>query len=306
MSNWFTTHWPPRTDDLSHSPGGVWVVDGKEHVIRDIAPGDLVWIYESRSGKTLVRQQANGGTQEIPCQLGRQGVIALCRVVEPAYECEDTTAEVYADGKTMWWRWYAPTESLNTSGFVPRKDAAVLLGFSPNYPFRGFGRASSGVKRLTPTQHDGLLRAFRASAITEQRRRLGETSQAGHGMGGEGPLHKHLKESIAADPRRLLGEDGLSLVKLEYPFPTGDRIDVLLRDQFGRFVAVEVEPACSKDEVCGPLQCMKYRAMLSYIAGVPVQEIRTILASPDIHPVVQDRCRKNDVEIAVLALDADG
>jgi hypothetical protein len=300
MNHWLTTHWPPRANDLSHSPGGVWVVDGKEHVIRELEVGDLVWIYESGSGKTAIRTQANGQALKVPCKRGRQGVIALCQVTEPAYARDDATPEAYVDGTTMWWRWFAETETLNSSGFVPRSEVAVLLNYDTNYTFRGFGQVASGLKQLTAAQHDTLQHAFNASVLPQQNRRLAETARAGHGFGGEGALHKSLKELIGANPSAALHEDGLSLVKLEYPFATGDRIDVLLRDRFGRYVAVEVEPVCLEGEVCGPLQCMKYRAMLAYVLGVPLNEIRAILASPEIHSTVSDKCRTHNVEIAML------
>jgi hypothetical protein len=299
MNYWLTTHWPPRIDDHDHSPGGVWVVEGKQTIIGNVQSGDLVWIYESGSGKTVIREQANGTSQRVPCKQGRQGVIALCRITAPAFAREDATPERYVDGRTMWWRWYAPTVALNTTGFVPRRETAILLGYSPDYLFRGFGTGSSGLKGVTESQHHALLQAFRGSAGLKQKRRLEQITYPGHGQGGEGRIHKELKEAIAANPAELLGEEGLSLARLEYSFPTGDRIDVLLLDQYGRYVAVEVEPACDESEICGPLQCMKYRAMLSYFVGAPIQEIRAILASPEIHSEVRDRCSKHGVETVI-------
>lgn len=40
---------------------------------------------------------------------------------------------------------------------------------------------------------------------------------------------------------------------MERPLPTGDKIDVVRKDRFGRFVVVEVD--CGPSETAGPLQC---------------------------------------------------
>jgi RecB family endonuclease NucS len=109
-----------------------------------------------------------------------------------------------------------------------------------------------------------------------------------------------MKALIASDPAGVLGEPGLELVRVEYPFPTGDRIDVVLRDSAGRYVAVEIEPDCKADEVAGPLQCMKYRALLAYTLERPVDEVRSILFSRSIHGDVRLRCDRYAIEPRVL------
>lgn len=100
--------------------------------------------------------------------------------------------------------------------------------------------------------------------------------------------------------RRALGEDGMSLVQLEAAFPTGDRIDVVLRDRFGRLVAVEVEGICDETEIAGPLQCAKYRALLSYAFDRPHRE--AILAAPAIDRAIVSRCEMHGIEARLVSI----
>ncbi len=300
---WFTTHWPRREGEEGPQ-SGVYVQNGKEHVLHDMRVGDLVWIYESDSGKTVVRTAADGSKHPIRCLPGRQGVVALCQVTAPPMAAADVMPETYTDDDSKWWRWHAPTTGLNSSGFIPRDVAAGCLGYKPNYVFRGFGAAGSGIRRITDAEHASLLARFTSAAIEAKDtvlERAARTAESRRGGQGEGELHRRIKDKIAGDPATCLQEPGLTLVRKEYPYATGDRVDVLLRDQYGRYITVEVEPTCHADEICGPLQSMKYRAMLAYLLGVPVGEVRSMLVAPEIHPAVRKRCNEFDVEVREFA-----
>src|SRR5258708_7480386 len=121
MSYWITTHWPRRLDEPVGEPRyGVWVQDSKRQLIDRVSPGDLVLIYESRSGPTAIRNYADGSSHRIPCRRGGEGVVAMVRVIEAAQQPEDSEPEHYTDGSTMWWRYCAPTTSVNSAGFIPR------------------------------------------------------------------------------------------------------------------------------------------------------------------------------------------
>jgi hypothetical protein len=51
MNYWLTTHWPRQQGTPTSEPhADVWVKDGQWDVIKQLAPEDLVFIYESRSG----------------------------------------------------------------------------------------------------------------------------------------------------------------------------------------------------------------------------------------------------------------
>jgi hypothetical protein len=305
MNYWLTTHWPAPADTPASEPhGDVWVKDGKWNVIKQLAPGDLVFIYESRSGPLPLRYDSHGLSFRAPKALGREGIVALVRVVEPAKQPAESAPELYDNGQKMWWRYRAVTEPVNSGGFIRRSKFLPLLGYKATWNLHGFGDNNSGVKRLEAHEFTGLRKLYEESADQEDRKRDSNNTRGGHfgGCGGEGEVHKALKELIAADPAGVLGEDGLSLFQLEYPFKcTGDRIDVVLRDKDKKYVAVEVEVECDKDHRAGPLQCIKYRAMLAYVFDRPLKEVRCILVAHKIVPTIRARCAAFGIETATVA-----
>ncbi len=61
MNYWLTTHWPRQQDTPSSEPyKDVWVKDGQWDVIKQLVPGDLVFIYESRSGPLPLGHNPDG------------------------------------------------------------------------------------------------------------------------------------------------------------------------------------------------------------------------------------------------------
>lgn len=301
MAYWLTTQWPLRAGETEHS--GIWVTDSGRPVIARVSAGDLVVIFESATGRTQVVIRADGTTVRRPCGQGRRGVVAIHRVVAPAVEAEDTEPEDYVDGSRLWWRWTAPTEPVISTGFVSWMQLNSLLGFAPNYNYRGFGERHSGLRELTPEQFEAIQSQYSSSqdsALETTGSRIAAAALRG-GPGGEGPAHRMLKEWIAQNPEAL-GEDGMLLVQLEMGFPTGDRIDIVLRDRFGRLVAVEVEGICDESEIAGPLQCAKYRALLSYAFDRPHREVRAILAAPAIDSKIVSRCEIHGIEARLVSI----
>lgn len=308
MAFWMTTHWPPRIDEDPSASPGVWVVEGRQHIIARVAPGDLVWLYQSAQGRTVRKVRADGTVELVPCLPGRQGIVALLEVTDAAFARDDIEPEEYTDGTRAWWRWYAPTKTLTSAGFVPRQVAASIFGYKDSYVFRGFGHEHSGLMQIGAAVFQRIRQTYAASSEGRDDERLAATEAAARrgGPGGEGEIHKRMKELIAADPARVLGETGLQLVRMEYPFPTGDRIDVVLKDEFGRYVVVEVEPDCAADELAGPLQCMKYRALLAYVLGRPVAEVRSILVSRTIHADVRNKCQRYEIDARLMNVTVKG
>ena len=165
MKYWLTTHWPPREDVPStQSPYGVWVQNKKEHLINRVSPGDLVLIYETRNGRTQVRDFANGSTQEIACRPGRAGIVALVEVTGRAERLNESFEEHYTNGSKAWWRYCAPTQPINSAGFIPREVVNTILGYARNNVFRGFGDGHSGLKEITSVVFNNLLQLFTTSA----------------------------------------------------------------------------------------------------------------------------------------------
>lgn len=301
MRYWFTTHWPPHEDEpANRTPFGVWVPSDKLHVIQYLDPGDLVWIYEFARGREEERPGVNGGKTIVRCRQGHQGVIALVRATEPAKERAGSGPTRYLDGSEIWWRYHAGTRPVNTGGFIPRTAAAVLLGHQPGYFFRGYNNGA-GLKEIGPSEHQRLRNAYKASSHTRISTQVAIGHQAPYGPGGESAEHLALKNRIASDPAGVLQEAGLRLVEKEMRFATTDKIDVVLEDDYGRLVAVEVERDCGETEVAGPLQCMKYRALLAYRFDRDPLEVRTILAAHSVHPLVRAKCARYEIQVVVIS-----
>lgn len=299
MAFWMTTHWPRREDRSLEEPRyGVWVQNKKKKLIDRVSPGDLVFIYETKSGPAIKQTYVDGSVKSVRRHPGGEGIVALVEVTEVASQPEDSQPEEYADGSKLWWRYCAPTRSINSGGFIPREEVSGLLGYDNSYNFHGFGEKHSGLKEITADLFDQILDRFSASTCAIERKRIEHLPPPK--FGGEGPEHKALKLRIANDPAGVLGETGLTLWKTEWPLPTGDRIDLVLKDALGRFVAVEVEVNCERSEIAGPLQCMKYRAMLSYLFNRPLEEFRCILVAHSIHADVCGRCATHTIGTKVV------
>jgi hypothetical protein len=296
MNYWITTHWPPRVCEERFSDTGAWVQDKKQAVLNEMRPGDMLFIYESGSGKNVIKKMADGTEDLVRRQPGRQGVIALAEITTAPIELIGSDYDHYADGSKAWWRYKADAFVINSKGFIRRRDLARILGYREEYPFKGFGDKHSGVKRLSQDEYEAIHSAFVASQ-DNVKSILKRARSVGHFGGGEGRIHKSLKEYIAANPEKALGEDGLRTLEVEYPFATGDRIDVLLQDGNGRLVALEVEVDCDESEVAGPLQCMKYRAMIAYLCGWRVAEVRTVLAARSVSSAVRKRCTPYEIRV---------
>jgi hypothetical protein len=129
MNYWLTSHWPrPKGTPASEPYGDVWVKDGQWKAIEQLAPGDLVFIYEAESGPLPVRRNEDGSTSVMQKARGRAGIVALVRVIERATQPPDSREEQYDNGEVMWWRYCAPTEPVNSGGFIPRTTLLPLLG----------------------------------------------------------------------------------------------------------------------------------------------------------------------------------
>ena len=117
------------------------------------------------------------------------------------------------------------------------------------------------------------------------------------GGGGSGPSEEHedLKDYIADNPSEL--GNGLKLVKKEYTFKLGGRVDILLQDSSGNPVTVEVKPYHippeSNDEIW---QAVRYKHVAAAEYGLRCDQVRSILVAPAIHNDVKAKCRQLGIE----------
>lgn len=92
---------------------------------------------------------------------------------------------------------------------------------------------------------------------------LNQASVGAGGGGGEGPEHRALKEYVSQNPQIVGLPAQTTNGQMEYPLPSGDRIDVVFRYR-NRIVAAEVKSSLSNDVdiTRGLFQCVKYRAVI--------------------------------------------
>lgn len=108
----------------------------------------------------------------------------------------------------------------------------------------------------------------------------------GRGWGvGEGKLHKAIKEFVFSDPDIALASlrtGPYQRVAMEYVFPTGDRVDVVLLDGKGNVLLVEVKPFVDADDLAPFAQAAKYRVLWNILRDRPTTEIRCLVAAPEL------------------------
>lgn len=109
----------------------------------------------------------------------------------------------------------------------------------------------------------------------------------------EGKEHKLLKKYLADHPETL--ERGLKFECEEYPFITGDRVDLLFSDAFGKLVVIEVEPKVEKDQLVGLLQAVKYKYMLAVRVKKNFHYVRAFLVAKIIHSSVKRLAKRYGV-----------
>lgn len=123
--------------------------------------------------------------------------------------------------------------------------------------------------------------------------RSGGPGYGGRG-GGEGEKHRSLKEYLAANPS-LFGE-GLELIDTEYRFGSGDEADILFEDSSGNPVTVEVKPPILSGSDQEVWQAVKYKHLAAVEYNLPCEQIRSILAAPEIPDDVKSECERLGID----------
>jgi hypothetical protein len=91
----------------------------------------------------------------------------------------------------------------------------------------------------------------------------------GYGPGGESAAHRLLKFYVASHPLEF-GLSAAAVPHVEYPFATGDRVDVMFINHMPDRTVVEVEVQ-GEHEICvGIHQAIKYRSLAAADAGYPL------------------------------------
>jgi len=307
MNYWMTTHWPPNqgVNLDKFSPQGVWLPDKREKAGDDIEIGDRVLVYQSKTGRSEIKNIKGKRVIYRPIQ-GREGIIAIAEVISDLEALEDSMPSKYTYGKDIWWRWYADTCHISMNGFVPRIKVNEILGYKPGNTLRGFGDYKSGLKKLSETEYNELVSEFkkhpRKIEIVRKAKKKGGWGP--HDEIGESKEHKDLKEYVASNPSGILGELGLETKKIEYPFPSGDKADIVFLDADGKVIGAEIEIHVEGTQIVGVLQAIKYRYMLALMEERKYFETRAFLIAKSISKDIISLCKKYEVECFVVKSDS--
>jgi hypothetical protein len=153
MANWFTIHGPKPYDlDLAYD---VYLQDKYESIADEIMIGDKVFFYELKgSGRLKINQQI------YKTPVGKMGLVHVGQVTGKPYKRSlyEGQSETYGTGKA-YWSIGIPTDAEASVGFVPREVVVSVLGYQPNYFFKGFG-GGKGIKLIDDSQAHELLAQF--------------------------------------------------------------------------------------------------------------------------------------------------
>lgn len=155
MQHWLTVHHPPE-EGRQDKPGesGIWVKSHLASCFEDMKQGDLVLIYQTKSGPKRWLQEADGSRRRSKYGPGFGGVVLSGRVdkVTPNHPI---TRAIQDDGDEVDWARLAVLCVELLPRPVPLVEVTAALGWNPRARMRGFG----GLMRITGAQ-------FRAIAGT--------------------------------------------------------------------------------------------------------------------------------------------
>lgn len=116
--------------------------------------------------------------------------------------------------------------------------------------------------------------------------------------GGEGEVHAALKAKVKNDPVAAVGEaltyiseDLTDRLGDEVSFITGDRVDLLMKDEAGNYVVIEVEPAIGPTDHIGFHQAAKYWALIAVAKGIDLDRVRRMVVATTIDANLRDHYR---------------
>jgi hypothetical protein len=120
----------------------------------------------------------------------------------------------------------------------------------------------------------------------------------GNGGGGEGEIHAALKAKVKSDPVTAVGErltylseDLTDRLGDEISFITGDRVDLLMKDEQGNYVVIEVEPAIGPTDHVGFHQAAKYWVLVAVSKGIDLERVRRMVVATTINTNLRNHYR---------------
>ena len=126
-----------------------------------------------------------------------------------------------------------------------------------------------------------------------------------YGPGGESAAHNLLKLYVASHLSEL-GFSGQAHSRVEYPFATGDRVDVLVENHRPDRTVVEIEIDGQNNVCVGIQQAIKYRSLAAVDAGYPLLTSRVgslVVAYQTSYPKAIELAER--YEVSLLNVDRE-
>lgn len=117
--------------------------------------------------------------------------------------------------------------------------------------------------------------------------------------GGEGAAHRLLKLYVASHATEF-GLSTAAMAHIEYPFATGDRVDVLFENHLPDRTVVEVEVEGENNVCIGIQQAIKYRSLAAVDAGYPLLTSRVrslVVAYQSDYPKANELADRYEVNL---------
>ncbi len=297
MRYWISAQAPPLEGSPEQEFDCLSLAAGREAAGLELEPGDLVLVYQSRSGRAVRRREADGTEAWVQTVAGLQGIAAIAEVEGRVTRDPQIGKTAYVDGTELCWCWRAPINGFSIDGYVPLSDVNRILGFKPAYNFGGFAYRNSGLREIEAAQYWALAGIFRSNAKSARpprdRSRSSRPLEANGSSEGQGAL-RLLVEYVAADPTLALREAGLETLAVAHELPAGDSADVVLEDRAGTVVAVQV--GAEEDRLATIAHSSIRRAMLELEMGRRRGQSRAFVVAYSVSQEMRELCGSYGIE----------
>lgn len=290
MRYWIAAQSPPLEGSPDQKFDRLSLAAGREAAGRELEVGDLVLVYQSKSGRAVRLREADGTEKKVRTVAGRQGIAALVEVTGPIAHDPEIGRTHYVDGTELCWSFGVPTDTFSAHGHVPLSDVNRVLGFKPTYNFGGFAYRSSGLREIEAHQYWALVELFRSGARNLRPVR----PHPPEGSDEECSGRRLLVDYVAADPTMALREAGLQTLAVAHDLPAGDSADIVLEDRAGAVVAVQVD--AEEDWLATIAHASIRRAMLEIQTGRRIGESRVIVVAYSVSREMRELCASYGVE----------
>jgi hypothetical protein len=301
---WISAQSPPLKGSPAQRLDCLWLAEGREAAGFELEPGDLVLVYQSKSGRAVRRRSADGAEEWVQTIEGHQGIAAVAEVEERVTRDARIGKTEYIDGTELCWCWRAPINAFSTDGYVPLLDVNGILGFKSTYNFGGFAYRNSGLRQIEADQYWSLVEIFRSNA--KGGRPVGDSIRSSHprsacGQRQELEAHRLLVEYVAADPTFALREAGLETLSVAHQLPAGESADLVLGDRAGAVVAVQVD--AEEDRLATVAHASIRRAMLELEMQRGSGQSRVFVVAHSVSPEMRELYASYGIEC--FAIDED-